>query len=310
MTARTASAAPRPRARIEMPPPPRAMAHAAQRGNRRRAWPRWTRPMLRSGLALLPVAGLFTAAFWMWQAGTLSAATARVHDAAVALSAEAGFALADVVVDGREETEPEAILRALGINRGDPILNIDLVAAKERLEALPWVAAASVERRLPDILFIRLTERHPMAIWQHDRRLTVIDRDGRPLADAVEMASRGNTRIETLPHVVGANAPDRVPGLLAALEKVPTLHRRVAAATRVSDRRWDLTLNNGVLVKLPEEDMEGALHHLAEMDAQNGVLDRDIVAVDMRVPDRVVLLTPTAAVPDDSAKKKKAGNRT
>ncbi|MGQ9365415.1 cell division protein FtsQ/DivIB [Azospirillum sp. ST 5-10] len=303
------TAPPRPRPRGDTPTPPRAMANAAQRGNRRRAWPRWTRPALRTGLTMLPVAGLFSAAFWMWQAGTLAAAADGVQRSVVAMTADAGFALSDVLVEGREETEPEAVLAALGVQRGEAILAIDLDAAKARLEALPWVAAATVERRLPDILFVRLAERHPMAIWQHDRRFTVIDRDGRPLADATEMASRGNKRIETLPHVVGADAPAQVPGLLAALESVPALHRRVTAATWVGDRRWDLKLDNGVLVKLPEEAMETALHQLAELDASHRLLARDIVAIDLRMPDRMVLQTPTAAVPEDG-RKKKTGNRT
>lgn len=303
------TAPPRPRPRGEMPTPPRAMANAAQRGNRRRAWPRWTRPALRTGLTMLPVAGLFSAAFWMWQTGTLADAADGVRVSLVEMTAGAGFALSDVLVEGREETEPEAVLAALGVQRGDAILAIDLEAAKTRLEALPWVAAAMVERRLPDILFVRLIERHPMAIWQHDRTFTVIDRDGRPLADATEMASRGNRRIETLPHVVGADAPARVPGLLAALELVPDLHKRVTAATWVGERRWDLKLDNGVLVKLPEADLEAALRQLADLDASHRLLARDIVAIDLRMPDRMVLQTPTAAVPEDN-RKKKTGNKT
>lgn len=298
------------RHRTDTPPPPRAMAESAQRGNRRRAWPRWTRPAIKLAVVVLPLAlgGLL-----VWNAvrsNTLAGFGASVAVLLQDKAAAFGFALGDVMVEGRTETDRAAVLGALGVERGDPIFAIDLDDAKARLEQLPWVSAAAVERRLPDILYVRLSERQPMAIWQHERRFTVIDRDGRPLADATELARRGNMRIETLPQVVGANAPQQVPKLLAALETVPSLLPRVAAAVWVSDRRWDLKLNNGVMVKLPESGMRTALQQLAELDNAGRVLDRDIVAVDLRQPDRMVLQTSsTAVLPGAEEDKKKPGKK-
>ena len=291
--------------------PPRAMAHAAQRGNRRRAWPRWARPALKMGIVMLPLLGLGGGVWWTWKQANVGGAVAGTPSALIRVAADMGFQIGDVMVEGRTATEPGAILEALGVRRGDPILGLDLTEAKERLEQLPWVSSASIERRLPDTLHVRLSERQPMAIWQHERQFTVIDRDGRPLADATELARRGNKHIETLPQVVGINAPQQVTGLLAALEKVPTLHKRVTAATWISDRRWDLKFDNGVVVKLPEARMLTALRQLAEMQATGKVLERDVVAIDLRQPDRAVLQTAAALFPDDDGKKKrKPGDKT
>ncbi len=300
------------RRRDETPALPRAMARSAQKGNRRRAWPRWTRPAVKAALLAAPLLALAGTAGWAWKQGTFAETAQAVHDRLVAASGGAGFALADVMVEGRIETDRNAILHALGVQRGDPILAVDLAEARERLEGLPWVSSAAVERRLPDILYIRLTERQPMAIWQHDRKFTVIDREGRPLADATEMARRGNQRVDTLPHVVGANAPMQVSKLLAALDKVPSVREKVVAATWVGDRRWDLKLGNNVVVKLPEGGMGVALRQLAELDASGRVLDRDIVAIDLRQPDRAVLQTSaTAILPwTEEDAKKKPGRRT
>lgn len=293
----------------DTPAPPRAMAHAAQRGNRRRAWPRWTRPAIKTTLLLLPVAGLIGAAAWHWRAGTLETAVAEVKAAFVEASASTGFSVHDIAVSGRTATEPEVILKTLGINRGDPILEVNLAEAKARLERLPWVASASIERHLPDTLYVQLSEREPMAIWQHDRKFTVIDREGRPLADAAEMARRGNRDVERLPQVIGANAPGQVQKLLGALERVPALQKRLRAATWVGDRRWDLTLDNGVVVKLPEGGMQTALRQLHDVDATGKVLDRDVVSIDLRQPDRMVLQT-TVLLPGMEDDKKKSGKKT
>ncbi len=301
-----------PRAKAaEAPPPPRAMAHAARRGNRRRSWSRWTGPLVKIGIAVLPVAAL--AGYWTyaWKAGVVDQALADLNATVVETTVGAGFALDEVMVAGRTETDPAAILDAIGLERGAPLLTLDLAAARERLEALPWVATAAVERRLPDTLYVRLTERRPMAIWQNDRRFVVIDRDGRPLADALELASRGSRIIDTLPHVVGPTAPRHAPELLEALARAPELQGRVAAATRVGDRRWNLKLDNGVVVKLPEAGMAMALRQLAEMQRTGRLIDRDVVAIDMRIPDRMVVQTSdTAANPPADEPKRKPGNRT
>src|SRR3546814_9628127 len=68
------------------------------------------------------------------------------------------------------------LLAALGIGRGEPILRFDPDAAHEAILALPWVKTASVERRLPDTIFVRIEERRPMALWQNERQLKEIGR--------------------------------------------------------------------------------------------------------------------------------------
>ncbi|WP_431855486.1 cell division protein FtsQ/DivIB [Azospirillum sp.] len=293
----------------ETPAPPRAMAHAAQRGNRRRAFPRWAKPALKATLLLVPVLALAGFAAWHLRAGTLGMAIAEARSAFITASADAGLSVNDVAVHGRTATDPDIILRTLGVERGAPILDLDLTEAKARLEQLPWVASAAIERHLPDTLYVRLSEREPMAIWQNDRRFTVIDREGRPLADAAELARRGNRDVERLPQVVGANAPGQVQKLLAALDRVPAVAKRLKAATWVGDRRWNLTLDNGVVVKLPEGGMLTALRQLADMDATGKVLDRDIVVVDLRQPDRMVLQT-SVILPGMEDEKKKPGKKT
>src|SRR5690606_11863498 len=76
----------------------------------------------------------------------------------------------------------------------------------------------------------------------------------------------------------------------------PQLLQRVRAFVRVSDRRWNLRLENGVDVKLPETGVAKALSDLAAYDTKYKVLSRDIVSVDLRLPDRVsVELTEGAA---------------
>lgn len=294
----------------DMPRPPRMMAESARRGNRKRAWPRWTRPATKFLKVFLPAALVAGGGWLMWSHGVVGEAYTAVDDFVVDMTGASGFVVADVLVDGRHETEKDAVISALGVQRGEPIFSIDLAEARAALEQLPWVESASIERRLPDLLYVRLHEREPLAIWQHDRQFTVIDREGRPLADAADLARHGNKRIETLPQIVGPEAPEHVGDLLDELKDVPDIRKRISAASWIGNRRWDLKLDNGLVVKLPEGEIHEALHRLSRIQAQEHLFERDVVVVDMRQADRLVVQTsPSVNAPATDDGKKKSGKK-
>src|SRR5262249_6150601 len=160
-------------------------------------------------------------------------------------TARAGLVVADVRVEGRETTDRETILTAIGAAPGTPILAMSPKRAKEQLETLPWIRSAVVERRLPDTLYVRLVERKPLALWQHGGKLELIDREG-----AVISVTRLD-RFAKLPMVVGDGAASHAAELLDMLATEPDLASRVSAAIRVGDRRWNLRIDNAIDVLLP-----------------------------------------------------------
>jgi cell division protein FtsQ len=202
---------------------------------------------------------------------------------AIAASARLGLVVSDIEVEGRETTDAATIMAALGARRGTPILAVSPSRARQQLESLPWVRSAAIERRLPGTLFVRLVERHPLAVWQHDGKQELIDRHGEviPVKDL--------SRFAKLPTVVGKDAPAHAAALIAMLAQQPALAARVTAAIRVDDRRWNVRIDHRVDVLLPEEDAAAAWARLAALERSDGLLKRDIRAVDMRLPDRLVL---------------------
>ncbi|MBO6633273.1 cell division protein FtsQ/DivIB [Parvibaculum sp.] len=218
-----------------------------------------------------------------------------LRDAAVAKTnrvlALSGFSIQDVRVTGRAQTRKADLLVAVGVERGDPIFGFDTEAARQRIERLGWVRSATVTRLLPDTIRIEVVEREPFALWQRGGALSLIDAEGRPISE------EGVQDFAHLPFIVGFGAPREAPGLLNLMRtQQPQLLSRVRAFVRVGDRRWNLRLENGVDVKLPETGVEAALSALVTYDAQHRILSRDIVAVDLRLPDRVsVELTESAA---------------
>jgi len=201
-----------------------------------------------------------------------------------------------IVINGRANT-PEPLLRAaLGVSTGDPILGFSVSAARDRIESLSWVAHVAVERRLPGTIFVDLAERRPFAIWQSQGKFLLIDRNGEIVANE-DVAAFGN-----LPLVVGAAAPAHAASLLDLLETVPDIRDRVAAAVRVGERRWNLQLKNGITVMLPEGHEEAGLRRLHDLQASQSLLDRPLVFIDLRLPDRLAVRIKLSAqiLPDQT----------
>jgi cell division protein FtsQ len=227
--------------------------------------------------------------------GTLATLRERVGNA----TAFAGLRVHNVIIEGRANT-PEPLLRAaLGVNKGDPILGFSLEGARQRIETLSWVEHATVERQLPDTIVVNIQERRPFAIWQNDGKYALIDRNGQVVANEDVASFRG------LPLVVGAGAPPAAATLIDALTARPALQQHVVAAVRVGERRWNLRLTNGADVMLPEGHEVAALDRLMQLQQDHDLLNRPLVAIDMRLPDRLVLRPhpPDPSVPPPNPKK-------
>jgi cell division protein FtsQ len=211
--------------------------------------------------------------------GTLATLRERLGGA----TAFAGLRITDVVIEGRANT-PEPLLRAaIGVNRGDPILGFSVEMARQRVETLSWVEHATIERRLPGTLVVFLQERRPFAIWQNQGKFALIDRAGQLVAN------QNVAEFRQLPLVVGPGAPAGAATLIDALTDRPELQKRVIAAVRVGERRWNLRLNNGADVMLPEGHEVPALDRLLQLQQEHALLDRPLAAIDMRLADRLVL---------------------
>jgi cell division protein FtsQ len=240
---------------------------------------RWARRALKAAI-VLSAAGLVVMG---WRSGRLQAACDQVAQKSLALSIQAGFRVEQVDLVGRDQTDSKALLAAAGLKAGDSILAFDPEAARQRIESLPWIASAAVQRHLPDTVTITIAERKPIALWQHNGKITLIDDAGSNLGTvAIESAP-------ALPLIVGGDAPAHVSELLAALNDHPELAKRVQASSWIGSRRWNLKLDNGVEVRLPETGMPDALQQLADAEASSRVLERDVAAIDLRLAGKMIV---------------------
>lgn len=244
-----------------------------------------------AGLAL--TVGLFAAA------GVYGAILGgHVPSIVQAMTARTGFAVNAVRISGNVHTSEIDVLGAIGLDGFTSLVGFDAAAARDRIAELPWAQAVTVRKIYPSALEVRIEEREAFAVWQRGSDLTLIESDGKPIAPLT------GTRHASLPLVVGTGAPERARAFIAKIATHQGLARRVVGYIRVADRRWDLRLDNGITVRLPEQGEDAALAQLVRLDQENGLLSRDVVAIDLRLTDRIaVQLSPDAAVARQAALK-------
>ena len=194
-----------------------------------------------------------------------------------------GFGLDVVTISGVTHLDEPRILSLAGITPKNSLPFFDVADAKKRLESDPLVKQASVRKLYPNQIVIDIVERTPYAVWQKDGELGAVGVDGGPIDDVRDGRYIG------LPFVVGDGANLRVREFTALLASLEELRPRVEAGVLVGERRWNLKLKSGIDVKLPESDPQAAIATLLRLERQSRVLERDILAVDLRTPDRTFI---------------------
>jgi cell division protein FtsQ len=247
---------------------------------------------LANGRVVFPrFAGVASAAVFFSVTGLYGMALGgHSHEVAEATTSAIGFSISNVKVSGNVQTSEIDILQQLGLDGSSSVISLSAAGARDRLIALPWIQDAEVRKIYPDTVEIKLSERAAYGIWQHGDELSLIEKDGKVIAPL-----RDN-KFANLPLFVGDGAQTEAAAFAEQLSNWPALQSRVRAYISIAGRRWDLRLDNGVVVKLPENNIARAMHELSMMEEEHKLLERDIVAVDLRLSDRTAVELSDAAV--------------
>ena len=211
-----------------------------------------------------------------------------------------GYGVDKVTISGIAQLTEREVLAIGGITPKGSLPFTDVAAIRERLEKTPLIRAASVRKLYPNEITVTLVEREPYALWQLNGELNLVSADG-TVIDKFDDA-----RFATLPLVVGDKANLRAASYIALLEAAGPLKARIRAGMLVSGRRWTLKMDNGLDVKLPEEGAPAAVARLAKLERDQRILDKDVLSLDLRQADRIVVrLTEEAAATRLDAVKKR-----
>lgn len=212
-----------------------------------------------------------------------------------------GFGIDRVTISGLSELSEIEVLVAAGIDSKTSLAFFDADEARRRLEAAPLIREATIRKLYPSEVAITLTEREPYALWQVKGDLFLIAADG----TVIDKMDDG--RFARLPLVVGDDANKRAKEYISLVSQAGPMASRIRAGSLIAGRRWNLKLDNGMDIRLPESDPAAAVKRLAGLETDLQLFEKDLIAIDLRQPDRVVMrLTEEAAAARAEQLKSKA----
>lgn len=197
--------------------------------------------------------------------------------------ASTGLAVEHIHLAGRGRTGMAEVKNAIGVELGESMLRLDLAELRTRLESIPTIKQAAVSRVFPNEVYIYLTEREPVAVWQHQGELKLIDELGAVITDL------HLHQYKDLPQLVGTGAPQHINDVMELFAANERLASQIQSVIRVGGRRWDVRFKRGITIKLPEEHHKQAWQRLIKMNEEQELLGRHIQAIDMRNVERMYI---------------------
>ncbi len=245
------------------------------KSRRRRKWPLWL-----GGLIIVTVGVAVGFQRHMTDEFKFLSELKSFGNRAIALTS---FPIEQVHIVGHERTKEKEIVARLGNIWDSSLISINTSDAKKKIEKLPWIKRAEVERVFPHGINIYVEEVEPVGRFVTVKGTYVFDAVGK----LIEKTKVGS--FLDLPIFDGEGAPNAASELRQILNSFDDIEPLVVRFSRVDQRRWTLVMHNGLQVFLPELPVRVALNRLRSLQAQHNILNRELAVIDLRLDDRVTL---------------------
>jgi cell division protein FtsQ len=183
------------------------------------------------------------------------------------------FSIAHIGVNGNAHATAHAVIQKSGIVEGENIFRFSLADSKAAIEEIPRVRHARVERKLPDEIYIEITERRPLALLL-SRDLLCVDEEGEIFAK-FHSSEKIDAPIITGRALAGLRVGDTVKaeGIAEALEIIRIMNEMdVQQNIRISEINIDDPANilmveqrSGANILIGSGDLRGKLWRLARV---------------------------------------------
>ncbi len=247
------------------------------------------RPFRRFGMPVIALATLVS--LWAVDEGRRESAVAFLSELRNEVGERPELIVRMMIVEGASPELAASIRKSLSIEFPVSPFNLRLADLTEKVQALDAVAHASLQVRSRGVLVVEVDERVPVAVWRSDDSVVLLDKTGYRVATVPSRVSRPD-----LPLVAGLGADAAIPEVLQLYYIARPIRDRLRGFIRVGERRWDVVLDRGQSIKLPETQAVTALKKVVELDVAQDLLERDISVVDFRNSQRPVLRLGQTAI--------------
>ena len=194
------------------------------------------------------------------------------------------FQIKNVIIEGSEKSNISEIENNVTEFKGN-LIGLNFNSIKEIVESSEWVKRASIKKILPSTLKINVTENDPYAIYFQEGKSFLIDLDGSIITEI-----NLNNYEDDLLFVRGEHSPELLEQLIRDISiAFPNLTQTLEEVEFIEKRRWNLKLNNKLLVKLPDENIQQSLKNLKQLFEEQEVMESNIIEIDLRIQGRAAL---------------------
>ena len=276
----------RPRQRADAPPSPRVKRDPAPSRLKYRLERMWLTPLyrrlLRVGVPAFLIA--MTVGLWLSDEDRRATLTGGVTALIDKVQSREEFQVRMMTVEGASPVVDKALRAMLPVDLPASSFDIDLPALRFQVMQLDAIESIDLRIKPGGILSAVVTEREPALLWRHARGIEILDEGGHRVAGVTSREVRPD-----LPLIAGDGADLASAEALELIDAAGPILPRLRGLVRRGERRWDVVLNHGQRIMLPEEGAVIALEAAIALDRAQDMLGRDVTTVDLRDPSRPVL---------------------
>lgn len=183
-------------------------------------------------------------------------------------SVKIGFNIENIDIEGSINSDISIgqIKKKIGIEKKS-IFSVNLKDLEKSILSNNWVRSCYSYISLPSTIKIIITEKKPIAMWQNNGRLSIIDKNGFVITSII------SNKYSFLPLIIGDNANINASKLFQEINKSPELKKHITNYIYVGSRRWDLIIKDKILVQMPEGDFTKAYEYL-DLIFKRGKIDK------------------------------------
>jgi cell division protein FtsQ len=233
-------------------------------------------------IILCLVLTFFSAIFNFYNNNEYNSKLKKIIDKSNTLLINYGFYLQNIYITGNNNLQKVDILNIINDKKYKTIFDVDLFKIHNNLLLNEWIETVKIERTLPSSIKIQIIEKKPVAIWQTKLGNMLITKDGSIISNANVTAFKNN-----LPIIIGKGANKDAFLILQILKKNPDLYNNVWSISYINKRRWNVHLNQGLIVLLPRTKIYDAWTKIGFLQKKYKILDIDLTEIDIRNQDQV-----------------------
>ncbi len=246
----------------------------------------WLRPMVRGAVRTgVPLVTLLALGTYFLTNDTLRERfTQTLQEARSSIQSRPEFQIELMKINGASEALSKEVRTALNLQFPLNSFELNLEKVKDKVELIEAVKTASLFLRSGGLLEVDIDERMPVVLWRTGRELDMLDANGERTGILTSRLDRLD-----LPLIAGEAAEEHIDEALELYALAKPIAGRLRGLRRMGMRRWDMILDRGQTIQLPEANAAEALNRVLALNAAQQILARDVVTIDMRDATRPIL---------------------